>query len=207
MDRSVLDEIQDRLRATRQELERELDRRMEARRAEFRYRLKRGKVRFEREVRALQKSYRLGLWPYLRGARIATILTAPVIYAMVIPLALLDLAVTLYQHLCFRVYGIALVRRSDHVVVDRHHLAYLNLIEKVNCAYCGYANGVIAYAREIAGRTEAYWCPIKHARRAPDPHESFAGFMDYGDAAAYRDWLARGRTASPASATGPGPAP
>lgn len=193
MDKSILEDIQDRLRATRQELEGELDRQMEARRAEFRYQIKRGKVRFEREILALQKTYRTGLWPYIRGARIATALTAPIIYGLVIPLALLDLSVTIYQQICFRVYGIDLVRRGEHVLIDRHHLAYLNLLEKLNCVYCGYGNGVISYAREIAGRTEAHWCPIKHASRIADPHGSFATFMEYGDAETYRNWLASGR--------------
>lgn len=193
MDKSVLEDIQDRLRATRDEMEQELDRQLETRRQQFRYRLHRGKVRFERDMQALQKTYRVGLWRYLTGARIATVLSAPLIYSLVIPLALLDLWVTIYQQICFRVYGIDLVRRSDHVVIDRHHLAYLNGIEKINCVYCGYGNGVIAYAREIAGRTEAYWCPIKHARRTLDPHDSFASFMEFGDAETYRDWLANGR--------------
>lgn len=197
MDKSLLEDIQDRLRAARQELEQELDRQLEERRAEFRYRLQRGKVRFDREVQALQKTYRIGLWRYVTGARIATVLTAPVIYSLIFPLALLDLSVTLYQHICFRVYGIELVRRADHVVLDRHMLAYLNLIEKINCVYCGYANGVIAYVREIAGRTEAHWCPIKHARRTLDPHGSFDSFMEFGDAEAYRDWLASGRKVKP----------
>jgi hypothetical protein len=51
--------------------------------------------------------------------------------------------------------------------------------------YRGYANGVLGYVREIAGRTEQYWCPIRHAKavRAPDTH--YREFVDYGDAAAY----------------------
>jgi len=199
MEKSLLEDIQDRLRAAREELEQELDRQLEDRRAEFRYRMHRGKVRFDHEMQVLQKTYRLGLWRYVTGARIATVLTAPVIYSLAIPLALLDLWVTIYQQICFRVYGIALVRRSDHVVIDRQHLGYLNLIEKINCVYCGYGNGVIAYAREIAGRTEAYWCPIKHASRTLDPHDSFASFMEFGDAETYRDWLANGRKFKPAA--------
>ena len=83
------------------------------------------------------------------------------------------------------VYGIARVRRSDYVVMDRHHLAYLNAIEKINCEYCGYANGVFAYVREIAARTEQYWCPIRHARRIPAPHTRYRNFVDYGDAQGY----------------------
>jgi hypothetical protein len=201
MDKTLLEDIQDRLHAAREELEQELDRQLETRRAEFRYRMHRGKVRFEREMLALQKTYRIGLWRYVTSARIATVLTAPLIYSLVIPLALLDLWVTVFQQICFRVYGIDLVRRSDHVVIDRQHLGYLNLIEKVNCVYCGYGNGVIAYAREIAGRTEAYWCPIKHASRTLDPHGSFASFMEFGDAGTYRDWLANGRKGKPAEAS------
>lgn len=72
------------------------------------------------------------------------------------------------------------------MVLDRHHLVYLNLIEKFNCVICGYVNGIIEYVREISGRTEQYWCPIKHARRTPDPHQFSLSFSDYGDAEAYR---------------------
>ena len=65
-------------------------------------------------------------------------------------------------------------------------MAYLNGIEKLNCAYCGYANGVIAYAREAASRSEQYWCPIKHALRVRTPHQRYRAFVDYGDAAGFR---------------------
>lgn len=34
-------------------------------------------------------------------------------------------------------------------------------MEKVNCVYCSYFNGLMSYLREIAGRTEQYWCPIR----------------------------------------------
>jgi N-glycosylase/DNA lyase len=62
----------------------------------------------------------------------------------------------------------------------------LNAIEKLNCVYCGYANGVLAYAREIAGRTEQYWCPLRHALRVRGPHAQYRDFVEYGDAAGYR---------------------
>jgi hypothetical protein len=47
-----------------------------------------------------------------------------------------------------------------NISFDRRKLAYLNAIEKLNC---DYANGILTYAREIASRTEQFWCPIKHA--------------------------------------------
>jgi hypothetical protein len=99
---------------------------------------------------------------------------------------MVDLAFTLYQHICFRAYGVSRVRRRDYLVNDRHKLVYLNTIEKVNCAYCGYTNGVIAYAREIIARTEQYWCPIRHARRVRGAHARYPRFFDYGDAEAYQ---------------------
>jgi hypothetical protein len=71
-------------------------------------------------------------------------------------------------------------------VLDRHNLSYLNVIEKMNCMYCGYFNGVVAYAREMAARTEQHWCPIKHARRVGDIHSRYKYFLDYGDGKRYR---------------------
>ena len=59
------------------------------------------------------------------------------------------------------------------------------MIEKINCAFCSYANGLIAYTREIASLTEAYWCPIKHAKRLNGSHPRYKDFLDYGDAEAY----------------------
>ncbi len=116
-------------------------------------------------------------------------LTAPVIYSLLIPIMLLDIFVIVYQLICFPVYKIPKVRRRNYLVFDRHHLAYLNFIEKLNCAYCSYANGVIAFAREVAARTEVYWCPIKHARRILGPHPHYQGFADFGDAEGFRKQL------------------
>ena len=104
-------------------------------------------------------------------------------------IALLDAFITFYQHTCFRVYGIALVERKRYIRIDRHRLPFLNTIEKINCTYCGYGNGVLAYAREVAARTEQYWCPIKHAMRTKDQHARTNTFIDYGDSEAWRTKL------------------
>ena len=82
------------------------------------------------------------------------------------------------------------MRRGAYFAIDRHKLAYLNGIEKANCMYCSYANGVIAYVREVAACTEEYWCPIKHARPVPGAHAHYRRFFDYGDAPGYRRGLA-----------------
>jgi hypothetical protein len=55
----------------------------------------------------------------------------------------------------------------------------------VNCTFCSYANGLIAYVREVAARTEQYWCPIRHARTMPVQHSRYHLFFDYGDAERY----------------------
>lgn len=164
----------------------ELDAELAKHRANLAFGLERGRIVFEQEILRRHRELQIGLARYVLGARPLVVLTAPVIYSGIVPLVLLDLFVTLYQAVCFPVYGIAKVRRGDYLVFDRHHLAYLNALEKLNCAYCSYANGLIAYAREIASRTEEYWCPIKHARRVIGTHARYAGFEDYGDAEGFR---------------------
>ncbi len=99
---------------------------------------------------------------------------------------MLDLAVALYQTVCFPIYGIPKVRRSDYLIFDRGRLAYLNAVEKVACIYCSYANGLLAYITEMAARTEQHFCPIKHARRDLRSHSRYAHMLPYGDARAYR---------------------
>jgi hypothetical protein len=92
----------------------------------------------------------------------------------------------IYQFICFPIYGIPKVRRKDYIVMDRHRLRYLNSMEHFNCVYCGYVNGLLAYVQEIAGRTEQYWCPIKHAMSLKARHSRYQHFLDYGDAEQYR---------------------
>lgn len=179
----------ERIRQLQDEIEAEIHRG----RDRFRYRLENGRVVFEAEMRARHRAFRVRLSTFLRGARPMVIITAPVIYAMIVPFALLDLFVTVYQRVCFPVYGIERVRRGDFIRLDRHHLAYLNGVQKLNCLYCGYANGLIGYVQEIAGRTEAYWCPIKHAARVGGHHAYYAQFVDYGDAEGYGPGLEASR--------------
>jgi hypothetical protein len=185
----TLTELYQKAQALQQELEAEVDRLLAEKRAQFQYELRRGRVYFEENIRAWQHQQRVPLWVYLKTARFAILLTAPLIYGVLIPMLLLDMAVTLYQQVCFRVYGIPLVRRSDYFIIDRHQLAYLNALEKLNCMYCSYGNSLVEYVREISARTEQYWCPIKHARRSPDPHRLTQQFVDYGDAQAYQQRL------------------
>ena len=133
-----------------------------------------------------------GLFAYLWHAEWRHMLSVPFIYLVAVPLGLLDLTISLYQLVCFPLYRIPCVRRRDFFVYDRGRLAYLNVLEKLNCQYCAYATGLLAYAREVVGRTEQYWCPTKHARHAADAppgHAHVCRFVAFGDADAYRQQL------------------
>lgn len=180
--RSRIDDLLDHIAA----LERELEAELRSARERWRYRIEAGRVRFDRDVRAAHERLQQRIPRFLRESSIPNLLTAPVIYSLFVPIAVLDAWTSIYQAVCFRAYGIARVRRADYVVIDRQHLAYLNPIERLNCVFCGYANGVLAFVREVAGRTEQYWCPIRHAHRVRAPHTHYRRFVDYGDAEGYQ---------------------
>jgi len=171
------------------ELEARLEVELAARQAELRYRIEKGRVVFEEDIARRHRELKAKLLPYILAARPLVLITAPFIYAVIIPLVLLDLFASAYQAICFPVYGIPKVERRAYIVLDRHRLAYLNAVEKLNCAYCAYANGLLAYVCEIASRTEQYWCPIKHAQRIAGMHRRYHDFLEYGDADAYKKRL------------------
>lgn len=178
-----------------EQLEAAIEQETQARRQQWQADFAQHKVRFEREVLAQQKRFKAGLLGYVLTAEWRHVLCVPFIYPVLLPMLLLDLFVTLYQWVCFPLFGMARVKRSEYFVFDRTHLAYLNWLEKINCAYCSYGNGLMAYGREVVGLTEQYWCPIKHARKVLQAHPYYHGFADYGDAENYRTELARLREA------------
>ncbi|MBF0269148.1 MAG: hypothetical protein HQL44_11205 [Alphaproteobacteria bacterium] len=174
------------LLAKLREVEEALEARLDAKRALFNYQIEQGRVVFESEIRERHKRLKTGLLTFLRHSQLSRLITAPVIYSLIVPFAVLDLSVALYQAVCFPIWGIKPAKRSDYIIIDRHQLAYLNAVEKLNCVYCGYANGLAALVSEVASRTEQYWCPIKHASRVKNPHARYSRFVDYGDAEGFR---------------------
>lgn len=86
MPKSTLDDIFERLHLLETELEAEIDRVLLEKRQLFRYTLARGKIHFERGMKALHLEHRTDLWTYLRTARIGHVLTAPFIYSIFSPL-------------------------------------------------------------------------------------------------------------------------
>jgi len=180
-----MEDVIARLVAHIRELEDELEQELRQRRAQFRYSIEGKRITFEDGLRARHRELRRGIGRFLRESGFLEAITSPFIYSLVVPLALLDLFMLVFQQVCFRIYRIPILRRDRFIVMDRQKLGYLNGLEKLNCIYCGYATGVIALAREVAARTEQYWCPIKHARGARPPHDRHRDFIDYGDAEGY----------------------
>jgi hypothetical protein len=159
------------------------------------YQLDGKRVKFEGAIRTAHRKAKRSIVRWIVTDRPQNFLTGPVIYGLVLPLALLDLCVTLYQSICFPVYGVAKVKREDYFVYDRQHLEYLNWFEGFHCTYCAYANGLVAYMSEIVARTEQYFCPIKHARKILGSHARYERFLAYGEAADYHAKLEQFRRA------------
>ena len=151
------------------------------------YEIEGAKVRFERAVHDVHRQLKKNFVRWFFSSEARNVASSPFIYGMAIPMVAYDLALTLYQAVCFRLYGIPRFDRSKYIVIDRHQLQYLNSIEKFNCVYCGYANGLLAYASEITARTEQHWCPIKRARKVLGSHKRYADFLGYGAADSYRE--------------------
>jgi len=164
------------------ELEEELRATIQAQQGRVSYEVKGKRIAFECAIRDAHHKLKRGVISWLLSVPLKSFLTLPIIYAMIIPLALTDLFVSIYQATCFPIYGIHKIRRSDYITFDHQHLAYLNIIEKFHCMYCSYANGMIAYVREITARTEQYFCPIKHAQKMLGAHRRYQSYLEYGEA-------------------------
>lgn len=179
----LLNEIRELEEHVTEELGREAD--------ELGYSIKKGKVRFEKEISRHHREFSKKLGDYLAECSWLGLLVSPLVYSLIIPVFIFDVFILFYQLICFPVYNIPKVRRRDYIAIDHHKLRYLNLIERFNCVYCSYANGFIAYAQEVAARSEMYWCPIKHARKLKHTHSHYADFLSYGNAEGYTEDLNR----------------
>ncbi|GIT99956.1 hypothetical protein TSL6_04630 [Sulfurovum sp. TSL6] len=153
------------------------------------YEIKNGYVTFEKEVLVKQRENMKNLLTWFREVPLLHLLTAPLIYAMVIPAIIFDVLLFAYQQIAFRVFKFEFIKRSDYMHFDHHYLGYLNLVEKLNCLYCSYFNGLMLYASAIAGRTELYFCPIKHAKKVVSQHKFYEEFLSYGDEEEYQKKL------------------
>jgi len=169
------------------ELEDELLEEFKKKEEQFFYRIENEKAKFQERVIKEGKSKIISSIQYLSSFPLGVILTIPFIWAMIIPIVMTDIFVSIYQAICFPIYKIPKVKRKEYVIIDRYNLFYLDRVQKINCWYCEYFNGVVAYVREIAARTEQFWCPIKHSKPLKETHSRYENFFDFGDFIKYRD--------------------
>lgn len=137
------------------------------------------KVIFPKEVKQKNKLFKIPAWKYIIPKNFRHVLAMPFIYMMFAPVVIIDFFLTLYHVVAFLLYRIPKVNRKDFIVYDRQFLDYLNWVQKINCLYCTYVNGLFAYAVEIGARTERYWCPIKAAYKLKFHHGWYSEFADY----------------------------
>ena len=154
--------------------------------AHISFEIRNGSVHFEKEMIENQKENMMHLWAWFREIPFVQLLSAPVVYMMVLPALLLDVMLFVYTNVVSRVFKIRFGKRSDYLVFDRQYLGYLNVVEKLNCLYCAYFNGLMQYASAVAGRTEFYFCPIKHAKKIAYKHEFYDAFLPYGEGKEYQ---------------------
>ena len=114
-------------------------------------------------------------------------LFSPLVYIFVVPAIMFHIALELYHRSVFWGYKIPYVSSKDFFIFDRHNVQQLNFIEKLNCLYCSYVNGLMGYAKEIAGRSERYWCPFKHKKDPAQPHSHYMKFIEFDDSLNTKD--------------------
>lgn len=138
----------------------------------------------------------------MKSKTIPHIISIPFIWGVLVPAVIMHVCIFVYQAVAFRLYGLERVRLRDFISFDREKLSYLRTIDKLNCAYCSYVNGLFAYVCEIGRRTEYYWCGVKHMNQPTNPAFAYQEkFAAYGDEAAYRQHLiTSGRVCTPKKA-------
>jgi hypothetical protein len=90
------------------------------------------------------------------------VVSAVVITSMIIPLLFVDAFCSFYHAVYFRLNEIPLIPRKKYIIIDRGRLLKLNWVQRWNCIYCDYANGLIAWTKAVINTTEIYNCAIKH---------------------------------------------
>ncbi len=163
-----------------------------ARQGRWRYHVRRRRVWFDREVRHAHQQLKQSIPAFIRHGSGLNLLTTPIVYSLCLPLLLLDVWVTVYQRTCFPIYGIHRVPRRAYFVIDRHKLTYLNAIEKANCTYCSYANGLIGYVREIAARTEQVLVSHQALTQHPDASHTLSAVPRLRRRGRLSPWSCRG---------------
>ena len=101
------------------ELEQELLQELQKKQDEYLYIIDGKRVKFEAETRRYHRTLATKIHTYFANASILNILTLPIIWFCLVPALFLDIVVSFYHSICFRIYDIPRVRRGDYIVIDR----------------------------------------------------------------------------------------
>src|SRR5688572_22939865 len=82
----------------------DLAREVEEQQQRWHYRVRCGRVWFDKEVQRAHRRLRQSIPAYIRQGSVLSLVTAPAIYSLLLPLLLLDLWVWTYQWICFPIY-------------------------------------------------------------------------------------------------------
>ena len=115
-----------------------------------------------------------------RAPLLLQLIASVVIYGIAIPMVLTHLSFFLYQEIYFGIYGIPKIRFRDYMTFDHGILKNLNIVQRLNCVYCAYANAFAAWLKAIVNQTEVYSCAIKsHTQKLGQEHQK--EFYEYKD--------------------------
>jgi hypothetical protein len=109
-------------------------------RKEYGFSIEKRRIVFNPKSKAHNKSLKKSWVDSVFSVQLREFLSIPFIYAVFVPIVLMDCVFFIYQQTASRLYKIPLVRRRDYIVYDRKYLDYLNWIQKFNCIYCSYVN-------------------------------------------------------------------
>jgi hypothetical protein len=93
------------------EAEEDLQREVHEQQRRWRFEVHRGRVRFDRGIRDAHRRMKQGIPAYIREGSLLSLVTAPVVYSLIVPLLVLDVWTTVYQCVCFPIYGVPRVHR------------------------------------------------------------------------------------------------
>ena len=151
-----LDVLTEKLRSVQAEIEAELAKRRE----KLRFHLENRRIVFEKEVLRIHHEIKTRASRYLIDANPLMILTAPVIYSLIVPVGCLISGHGVSGDL-FSGYKIPMAA-CDYAGASTATISPISTSSKINCAL-PYANGAIAFAREVASRTGSLLVRITRA--------------------------------------------
>lgn len=88
----------------------------------------------------------------------------PLALAMLVPLFILDLCLTIYHRIAFGICKMKRVNRKSHFKIDHMRVAQLGKLQRFFSIYIYYARGLMSYASKIITESESYWCQPRQVK-------------------------------------------